>query len=169
MIIKAEQKFLRQTPTRLRIVARAVKHLLPAEALDQLKFMNKSAAREIHLVLKQALANATNNLGLSRDALTIKDILIGEGPRYKRFIAASRGQAHAILKRTAHVRILLESKEEHAAAKPKKVQAVTKKGAEVVPTASTQQSVKPMSLPKQMKAQTHTTVKPVMVRKTGER
>ena len=85
MLIKAQQKFSRQTSTRLRLVAAAVKKLSPAVAIEQLKFMDLKAAETLLLVMKQAVANATNNLGLSADALTIKEIIVGEGPKYKRF------------------------------------------------------------------------------------
>src|SRR6185369_10376388 len=112
MIITAEQMNTRQTPTRLRLVAKAVKKMSVENAMDQLKFMDKKASVVMEKVFKQAVANATKNMGLSLDSLTIKDIIVGEGPRYKRFQAVSRGRAHSILKRTSHVRVILESKKE---------------------------------------------------------
>lgn len=115
MIVKAEATYTRQTPTRLRLVAKAVKPLSVEMAMAQLEFMPKKAADVVLQVLKQAVGNAVNNFGLSKDSLTIKDIWVGEGPRFKRFRAVSRGQGHAILKRSAHVRVELESKEEKSA------------------------------------------------------
>src|SRR3989338_3645063 len=125
MLIKAEQKFSRQTSTRLRLVAAVVKKLSPAVAIEQLRFMDLKASETILLVMKQAVANATNNLGLSADALTIKEIVIGEGPQYKRFQPVSRGRAHSILKRSAHIRVVLES-QEAPVAKPKQKTVVAK-------------------------------------------
>lgn len=172
MIVKAEQKNLRQTPTRLRLVAEAIKHLSPKDAMNQLTFMNKKAARALLNVMKQAMANATNNMGLSADLLEIKEIIVGEGPRYKRFRAVSRGRAHAILKRTAHVKVLLESKEE---AKQKKGQKAVEAKKETVAkeTKKVEQTVKPVMPTLQRTAKvnvkTQKAVRPVAMRKTGER
>lgn len=110
MIVKAEATYTRQTPTRLRLVAKAVKPLSVEMAMAQLEFMPKKAALVVLQVMKQAVGNAVNNFGLSKDSLTIKDIWVGEGPRFKRFRAVSRGRAHSIIKRSAHVRVELESK-----------------------------------------------------------
>jgi len=112
MIVKAEANYSRQTPTRLRLVAKAVKPLSVEMAMAQLEFMPKKAAGIVLQVLKQAVGNAVNNFGLSKESLTIKDIWVGEGPRFKRFRAVSRGRAHSIIKRSAHVRVELESKEQ---------------------------------------------------------
>ena len=168
MIIKAEQKFIRQTPTRLRLVANAVKHLSPKEAVEQLSFINKKAARTLRDVMKQAIANGVNNLGLSASSLKIKEIIIGEGPQYKRFQAVSRGRAHSILKRTAHVKVLLESAEE---AKPKieKQQAVKKTEDKTTETKIQKTQAPSLSSVKKMSAKAQTSVKPMSVRKTGER
>ncbi len=177
MLIKAEQKFSRQTSTRLRLVAAAVKKLSPAVAIEQLRFMDLKAAETVLLVMKQAVANATNNLGLSADALTIKEIVVGEGPQYKRFQPVSRGRAHSILKRSAHIRVVLES-QEAPVAKPKP-KAVSVKGTNekaVAPQRATQQGVTQITptrastavLLKQT-AKSQTTVRTSSVRKTGER
>lgn len=170
MIIKAEQKYVRQTSTRLRLVARAVSKLSPSEALDQLEFMNKKAARTLREVMKQAVANAVNNLGLSLQALTIKEIIIGEGPQYKRFRAVSRGRAHTILKRTAHVKVLLESKEEAKKVhKPVKKEVIKKATAEEVVQPEKLQAPTFKSVGKVTAKTKQSVVRPVAVRKTGER
>lgn len=169
MLIKAEQKFSRQTSTRLRLVADAVKSLSPTTAMDQLQFMNKKAAKTLYAVVKQAISNAVNNLGLSADTLKFKEIIIGEGPHFKRFQPVSRGRAHSILKRTSHIRVVLESSEA-APVKPKKEQ---KSVAPVVEKAveGKQESVKsaPVQAERKQHARSQTTVKAVTIRKTGER
>jgi hypothetical protein len=63
-------------------------------------------------VLRQAIANATNNFGLAISDLEIDKILVNDGPALKRWRAVSRGRAHTILKRTCHVRIDLRTKKE---------------------------------------------------------
>lgn len=174
MLIKAEQKFSRQTSTRLRLVAAAVKKLSPAVAIEQLRFMDLKAAETILLVMKQAIANATNNLGLSADALTIKEIVVGEGPQYKRFQPVSRGRAHSILKRSAHIRVVLES-QEAGVAKPKQ-KTVGVKGTNekaVAGQGQTTSQIAPartsITVPLKQTAKSQTTVRTSSVRKTGER
>lgn len=110
MLITAHQKYLRQTPTRLRLVAAAVRAVQsPHQAMQQLSIMNKKAARTLHKIMTQAVANAQHNHNISIDDLVIREILVMEGPQYKRFQPVSRGRAHDILKRTSHVKIVLES------------------------------------------------------------
>lgn len=179
MLIKAEQKFSRQTSTRLRLVAAGVKKLSPAVAIEQLRFMDLKAAETILLVMKQAVANAKNNLGLSADALTIKEIIIGEGPQYKRFQPVSRGRAHSILKRSAHIRVVLES-QEAGVTKPKQ-KAVAIKGTNEKAVAGQGQNTQQQgvtqiapartssAVPFKQTAKSQTTVRTSSVRKTGER
>lgn len=110
MIVQAHQKYLRQTPTRLRLVADEVKTIgNPVVAMQRLSLMNKRAARTLHKVMTQAIANAVNNHGLAIESLTIREILVNEGPQFKRMRAASRGRGNVILRRTSHVKITLES------------------------------------------------------------
>lgn len=169
MLITAEQTNSRQTPTRLRLVAKAVKKLSPSVAMDQLKFMDLKAAKVMLQVFKQAVANAVNNLGLSAASLTIKEIIVNEGPHLKRYQPVSRGRAHAILKRSSHIRVVLESTET-AVAKPKQVVKAEHKN-----EGGNKEEVKPMTskislaVPKKSIVRSQTTVKTVTTRKTGER
>ncbi|HKZ35866.1 MAG TPA: 50S ribosomal protein L22 [Patescibacteria group bacterium] len=113
MLITASSKFIRTSPRKLRLVADAVRHLSPDEALIQLKNLNKRGAVPIAKTLKQAVANAVNNFNLPKDELKLKSLIVDEGPTYKRFQPVSRGRAHSIYKRTSHVKVVLESKGKH--------------------------------------------------------
>lgn len=113
MFIKAQQRFIRTSPRKLRLVVDSIRSVrLPQQVLVYLEQTNKAAARIILKVLKQAMANAVNNLKLPADNLFIKEIQVGAGPTYKRGRPVSRGRLHAIAKRTSHVTVVLESKEE---------------------------------------------------------
>jgi large subunit ribosomal protein L22 len=117
MLIKAEQKYVRITPRKLRLVANAVKKLSLDEAMNQLAFIRKGAARPLLKVFKQAVANAKNNHQLKEDDLRIKSLEIKKGAIYKRWQPVSRGRAHSILKRTSHILLWLETTK----AQPQKV------------------------------------------------
>lgn len=136
MIIKAQQAFTRQTPRKLRLVANIVKKLSLADAVRQLTVIERKATIGILKVVRQAIANATHNHGLKVEELQLKNILITEGPRFRRFRAVSRGRAHNVLKRTSHITVELESglpaQAKTVAAKPVEApKKVTTKAAEV--------------------------------------
>jgi large subunit ribosomal protein L22 len=111
MIITAEQKYIRQTPRKLRLIANTVKKLSLEQAIKQLAVIERRATLPVVKVVKQAIANAVNNHGLNFADLVLRDIIVTEGPRYKRFNAVSRGRAHEIKKRTSHVLVRLVTKE----------------------------------------------------------
>lgn len=112
MLIKAQQKFLRTSPRKLRLVANLVKRgSKPQDVLDKLYYVPKRAAGPLIKVVKQAMANATNNMSLLSDSLKIKEIQIGQGPTYKRGRPVSRGRFHQIKKRTSHITVVLEAEE----------------------------------------------------------
>lgn len=111
MEVIAYQKFIRTSPRKLRLVADSVRKMHPTKALVELEFMPKRAALTLRKVMRQAIANAVNNNKLEEKALKIKHILIEEGPRFKRFRAAARGRARMILKRSSHIKIVLEDKQ----------------------------------------------------------
>jgi len=110
-LIKAEQKFVRISPQKMRKVVEVIKKFSPVEALENLQFLNKKAARILRKVLKQAISNAVNNHNLKADNLQFSEIQIGKGPTLKRWRPVSRGRAHSILKRTSHVKVVLKEEE----------------------------------------------------------
>lgn len=131
MIITAQQTNSRQTPRKVRLVANAVKGMKLADAIKQLGVIERKSSIVILKVVRQAIANAMNNHGFTFDELSLKNILVTEGPRYKRFRAVSRGRAHGVIKRTCHVLVELEAgvapKKEEKKAAPKKEAAEEKK------------------------------------------
>jgi large subunit ribosomal protein L22 len=114
MLIKAQQKHIRLSPRKVRLVADAIRGLSLSEALEYLAHLNKKAALPLLKTLKQAVANATNNLKLKEDDLSIKEIQINEGSTLKRWQPVSRGRAHSILKRTSHIKVILESQDDQS-------------------------------------------------------
>lgn len=112
MIIKATQKYTRQTPRKLRLVANAVKDLSIEKALNQLAVIERRATVTIAQVLRQAIANATHNHGYQLSDLSIDTILVNPGPIYRRFRPVSRGRAHGLIKRTSHITVILKTNDE---------------------------------------------------------
>ncbi len=108
MEVKATAKYQRTSPRKLRLMTQAIKGLSVRESLIYLEQTAKSAALPLRKVISSALANAKHNHNLAEETLKIKKIEIQEGPIYKRIRPVSRGRAHSIKKRTAHLMVVLE-------------------------------------------------------------
>ena len=102
----ATQKYLIESPRKIREVVALVKKLSPVVAITKLEFVYKRASEPIMKVIKTAIGQA-KVAGVSEDTLRFKEIQIGEGPRLKRGQAASRGRWHPFKKRMSHIRIIL--------------------------------------------------------------
>jgi large subunit ribosomal protein L22 len=100
-------KYIRTSPKKLRELAKAARGLSPNQAIDRLNLQGTKAGKLLAKAIISARNNATNNSRLS-SALLIKTIEIGKGPTFKRFRPVSRGMAHEIKKRTAHIRVTVE-------------------------------------------------------------
>jgi len=121
MQFKATQKFVRVTPRKVRLVANAIRTMKPAEAVEVLPHVNKSASLPLLKVIKTAIANAKQK-GFSNADLVFKEIQIGEGPRLKRGLPVSRGRWHPIIKRMSHIRVVVEGSLPEPAKKEKKAE-----------------------------------------------
>jgi large subunit ribosomal protein L22 len=103
---KATQKYLINSPRKLRAVVALIKKMKPVDAIEKLPFASQRAAANLSKVIKAAVANAKNQ-GVSDADLIFKEIQIGEGPRLKRGNAASRGRWHPFKHRMSHIRVIL--------------------------------------------------------------
>ena len=109
MLIVAEQKNTRQTPRKVRLVANSVRKLPLEKALRQLAVVERKATIVVLKVIRQTIANAVHNHRINPEDLVLKNILVTEGARYKRFRAVSRGRAHNVVKKTCNVKVILET------------------------------------------------------------
>ncbi len=123
--MKASLKNYRQSPRKVRLVAKSVKGKKVAEALAILNFMPKRAAEPLMKLISSAVANS----GLKIEDLIVKNIEVNKGIVLKRMMPRARGSGFGINKRTSHVLVTLESKN-----KPAEVKA--EKKAEVKPAAA---------------------------------
>ena len=104
---KAIGRYIRISPRKARLVAKNVNGLPVEDALNLLRFTPKKAADLIYKVLHSALANA-QVAGGDVDAMKVKQVVIEDGPVWKRFNPRSQGRAHRIIKRTSHITVILE-------------------------------------------------------------
>jgi len=109
MIAKAESKFVRISPTKVRQVLELIRHKDVTQAEGILFNLNKRPKEFLSKILKSAIANAKVK-GFQADQLYISRAICDVGPIWKRFKAAAFGRAAPIKKRTAHISIELDVK-----------------------------------------------------------
>ena len=120
MEIKARAKYLRISPTKLRLVARPLTGKKVEEALNLLQFTPKRGARLMRKVVEQAVANAGQRSQVDVDTLFVKTIFVDGGPTLKRFMPRAMGRVNRILKRMSHITVVLAEGPTKKAASPTK-------------------------------------------------
>ena len=104
---KAIAKYQRVSPRKTRLVAKNVVGMGVEEALNVLRFTPNKPAGVSSGGVKSALANASQLGGVDVDAMVVKEIVVNEGPTWKRFMPRAQGRATKIHKRTSHVTVIL--------------------------------------------------------------
>lgn len=107
MEVRSIYRYAKISAFKVREVTREIQGLPVSAALDVVAFSPKKAAHLIAKTLKSAVANAENNANLRVDGLVVKEATVGEGPTMKRMMTRARGSGSRILKRSAHIRIIL--------------------------------------------------------------
>ena len=109
--IKAKARYVRMSPQKVRLVVDQIRDKDAVEALELLQFIPQAAAKPVYKVLRSAVANAEENLGLAREDLYISEAYVDGGPvrRWRRF--GARGRFKPILRRSSHITIVLEEYE----------------------------------------------------------
>jgi len=109
--MKAIVRSIRITPKKLNLVAKMVRNKDAVEAMEILKFTPKKSAKLLYKAIQSAVANATNNFKQNEKDLFIKEIVVTKAATMKRWLPASRGRMQPILKRNAHLRVIIGVKE----------------------------------------------------------
>ncbi len=112
MEAKAEARYIRVSPRKVRQVVDLIRHKDIDEALVILKFCPKGCAAYVKKVVDSAVANAERNHDMDRDRLYVAETYVNEGPTLKRFRHRAMGRASRIRKRTSHIVVVLEEREE---------------------------------------------------------
>ncbi len=103
----AKVKYVRMSPSKVRIVLDTVRGKKVEEAVAILANMPQSAAEVCLKLLNSAIANAENNKGLNRGDLIVEETFVSPGPTLKRINIRARGRADRLLKRTCHITMIL--------------------------------------------------------------
>lgn len=104
----AHARYVRISSRKVKIVIDLIRGKSVAEAQGILQFTPKAASAVVEKLLNSAVANAENNLELSRDNLYVAEVYANQGPTLKRFRPRAQGRATRIRKRTSHITIVLD-------------------------------------------------------------
>lgn len=107
---RAVAKYVRVSPRKVQIVIDLIRGKQVDDALAILMYTPKSAAPVVEKLLNSAIANAENNLEMSRENLYVAEVYANQGPTLKRYWARSHGRADLIKKHTSHITIVLDQK-----------------------------------------------------------
>jgi large subunit ribosomal protein L22 len=109
---KAQAKWIRMSPRKVRRVINEIRGKSAAEAVVILKFMPFAAAREVEKVLRSAMYNIINSDKANvseKEAgnLKVVEAFADQGPTLKRIQPHARGMAKPILKKSSHITLVL--------------------------------------------------------------
>ncbi|MBI4128522.1 MAG: 50S ribosomal protein L22 [Parcubacteria group bacterium] len=110
MDIHAQLKYLRMAPRKVRRVADRIRGLGVSEAEVQLDMLPKAASEPLRKLLKSAVNNAEKNFSVGRERLFVRNVTVDGGPVLKRYRPRAYGRAFPILKRTSHVRMVIDTR-----------------------------------------------------------
>lgn len=110
MKARAEAKYMRVSPRKMKPIADMVRGMDVKEAQAVLKFTPRKGAEIFLKVLNSAVANAENNHDMDVDNLYVAEIYANQGPVMKRWKAGSMGRANPIKRRTSHVGVVVSEK-----------------------------------------------------------
>lgn len=107
---KAHAKNVRLSDTKARIVLAEIKGKDVGTALALLSYSPRYASSVALKVLKSAIANAENNLGMDPADLYVEEVFANQGPTLKRMRPRAKGSAYRINKKTCHLSIVLNER-----------------------------------------------------------
>ena len=108
----AKVKDVPSSPRKMRYVVDLVRGMEVNRALGTLKFCAKAASADVEKLLRSAIANweKKNERKAEEGELYITKIFVDEGPTLKRMRPAPQGRGYRIRKRSNHVTLFVDTK-----------------------------------------------------------
>ena len=118
MEVRAVAKYVKIQPRKVRIIADEVRGMDAIMATHKLRYHTSKSAAALRKVLVSAMANAAENHELEPSTLKIAEIRVDEGPRQKRMQARAMGRGNRIVKKTAHITVVVADQDPSEVVKP---------------------------------------------------
>jgi large subunit ribosomal protein L22 len=113
----AVARFARVSPMKARRVVDLIRGLPVDEALVLLRFAPQAASDIVYKLLESAIANAESTEDLATDSLVITKAKVDDGPTLRRFRPRAQGRAYRINKRTSHITLVVQPREDEEGAR----------------------------------------------------
>ncbi len=123
--MKASLSQYRQSPRKVRLVADMIRGKDVNTALTILTLVPKKAGLPIKKLLQSAISNAKNG-GADTDTLIVKEMRVDGGVVMRRQMPRAFGRAYVINKRTSHINLVLDTKQDKHEARNSKSETKTK-------------------------------------------
>lgn len=113
MAYQAKHRFARIAPRKARLVMDMIRGRDVDDAITMLKFAKQRASGMIEKVVRSAVANAIEqDTQVRRNALYVAQAWVDPGPIIKRFQPKDRGKAHSIQKKTSHLVVVVDERDD---------------------------------------------------------
>ena len=102
------------SPRKMRLVVDMIRGMEVNRALGVLRYSNKAASKYVEKVLRSAIANweQKNERKAEEGELFVTKVYVDEGVTLKRLRPAPQGRGHRIRKRSNHVSLYVDTKNE---------------------------------------------------------
>jgi len=102
------------SPRKMRLVVDMIRGMEVNRALCVLRYSNKAASKDVEKVLRSAIANweQKNERKAEEGELFVTKVYVDEGVTLKRLRPAPQGRGHRIRKRSNHVSLYVDTKNE---------------------------------------------------------
>lgn len=108
MSVKAVAKGVSMSPRKVGVVAALVRGRTVEDALTILSHVPRASAVPVRKVIESARANADHNHNYKPETLVITEISVTPGVRIKRFRPAAQGRALPFMRRSSHIRVVVD-------------------------------------------------------------
>ncbi len=113
MPYEAKHRFARIAPRKARLIMDLIRGRNVDDAINMLHFSKQRASGMIEKVIRSAVANANEQAAApSRNTLYVAKAWVDPGPVIKRFQPKDRGKAYPINKRTSHLVVTIDEREQ---------------------------------------------------------
>jgi len=110
---RAQIKYIRTSPRKLRLVCDLIKGRNINEVLGILSMLEQRASSVVEKGIKSAVANIQEKgkqgkVAVDIDKFYLAEVAVDQGPTLKRFRARAMGRAAPIRKKSSHLRVVLK-------------------------------------------------------------
>src|SRR4051812_7178321 len=112
---KASHRYARIAPRKARLIMDLVRGRDVDDAITLLRFSKQRASGMVEKVIRSAVANAAEQEVPTRNTLYVAKAWVDPGPIIKRFMPKDRGKAYPINKRTSHLVVTLDERDQQKA------------------------------------------------------